>query len=502
MRPTFRPQVQPIRSRDWFDRWASGLGLVLALTLSAPLAADWGLASPLAGAGPVSTQFAPSVAVGPDHSAIVAWRTAGNDVWIATREGADGVWSSFEASTDTCREPPLVAANDAGDAIVAWTGYGYVFARYRKAHLAWEPTQTLEINDSAIQGRPRAAINNLGDVALGWVVLDGAETGFEVHTVVRRRQESWPATGTVQVTGDEASVWGELAVAIDDQGRAAVVWQAGPYTTFSDDIQSGAYYLRGATRPPDGTWTASFEVSPRAAVPEIVACNSTHPAVPTARVPVFVARPETGQLALAYAFDPTAYQYVEVDARCYPSPADATLRVGIGSVATPPLPSLTLGTEVLYPEPSLGRTGERLALGWLEGDASPGGTTRRNLLASGSFDTSLAAIEVGDFDLDQLSAGALGPGGGVMVGASYFNFDATTHGLGYRPTSGADDPIAIADEPGSGPAAVAGACAGYALAAIAGGNGVLQIAEYASGTPACTIFADGFETGDRDRWAP
>jgi hypothetical protein len=195
-------------------------------TWSGPTVLGWGVA--------------PSVAVGPDGRAIVAWEggSALAPVVEAAVQPSGGVWSSpVVVGTDAGN--PVVRMDGHGNAVVAWAASsGAVYTASLPAGGKWTAPFTLAGTRMAgFRGgyNPDVALNSSGSAIIVWNEYDAAIEA---------------SSGTVlggfaaPVAVDGAYTKGlQPKVALNDSGYASLAWSSG-----QDN--------RVATRTPAGTWSA------------------------------------------------------------------------------------------------------------------------------------------------------------------------------------------------------------------------------------------------------
>lgn len=308
-----QPQVAMNRAGDWTAAWGyiplSGYSGIRAIRcVSGNLGAAAAIAQPHLSGDPYDalSSFEPSVAMGGDGSADVAWYTMsdtfseglGKAATEAANSSPGGSWSSPRALAETVSlgGPPTIAANQRGDATAMWPesiGYCSVMrAASRAAGSGWSSAATVASPpaDECLESshtdfyEPRLAMGELGHDAAVWLFEAGQEQGvmaalgggvswgtpavlesktgplFSVPDVAANstREDSiavWLLGGTVRAASSEGgSAWSapvtlggaEAApqVAIDDAGDAAVVW-----ATASGEVQAVYRRAGGAWGP-------------------------------------------------------------------------------------------------------------------------------------------------------------------------------------------------------------------------------------------------------------
>lgn len=511
------------RGRAAFVARFLGCGLAALLSGEMPLAAAWAPAVQVPGASSLSNLLSSrAIAISGDQSIAVAYRVGIDDVKLAYRPGASGSWTTTTISVDTASSEPLVLTNTLGDLAVVWHGFGYVFARYRPAGAAWESTATLEItaNSQFVRGDVEASMNEKGDVLVAWTAYSPGADRYEIHTAARPKAGPWPPTGGFEIAGGPTDVrGGEIEVGLDDAGNALLLWSE-PYATIDSGSTSlPAYVLRGALRPPGGPWGSAFDLSERGAESGSVPCSESVPALPSASRVDVALEPRSGNLVVAYAFDPTAGEWDPAVSDCWPSHPDVVLRHAEGSTTAPPSVGdwLQIGSGLIDMDGGAERAvtvdlrNGWVQLGWVENLAGAHQVPDHHVL--------FARYELGIGNLSLPLDHAAGPeavhasfaqgGDGRAVALVEEDLDPNP-GVGdlslrawsANPGGPLIGPTEIHASPNLVSASgVASTCEGYAAAAVRGADWNLYVAEFGGGTPTCLIFTDGFETGNPVRWS-
>jgi hypothetical protein len=165
-------------------------------------------------------------------------------------------------------QPPSLAVDARGDAVIAWiardqVGSFQVQASYRRAGRAWEAPRTFSrVGETA--NYPRVGIDDRGRALLMWNTTRGSSGAyqFSLKVVARGRSGVW---GTPKIICRRNSV---AALAMNARGLALVVWSP---------FQGG---LWDRTRSPSGRWSTRQEISPFGTGPALpLALNSRGAAV-------------------------------------------------------------------------------------------------------------------------------------------------------------------------------------------------------------------------------
>lgn len=502
-----------------------GVALMALILARAPVYADWQPAVAVPGAtglsNPISSR---AIAIAGDQSLAVAYRVGLDDVRLAYRPGAAGSWSTTLISADTATSEPMVLTNTLGDLAVVWHGFGYVFARYRSAGGAWEPTATLEItaNSQFVKGLVEASMNERGDVLVAWTAYAPGPDRFEIHSVLRPKGGAWPPTGGFEVAGGPTDVFGgAIDVGLDDVGNAVLVWSE-PYASVgSGSPYLPAYVLRGALRPPGGPWGSAFDLSERGGASGSVPCSQSVPALPSASEADVALDPKSGNLVVGYLFDPTAAEWDSAVSDCWPSHTDAVLRHAEGS--TTALPSINSWGQIGLGLVGMANGAEKtvtvdlrrswVQLGWVENLAGAHQVPDLHAhFASYELGTGAPSEALDDGGWPEAIHASFAQGGNGHAAAVVevdldtnpgpSSQDFSVRGWSAPAGGAAIGPTEILDSPNVASASgVASTCEGYAAAVIRGADLNLYVAELGAGTPACLIFADGFDTGDPNRWS-
>lgn len=124
--------------------------------------------------------FAPSLAVTPNGSAVLAWRQQGptkrenaNEIVMATRPVGASSFGPVTRVVGYQQDPsePNVAANDRGDAVIGWSQLHdertfSVHARFRRPGTGFAPA--VKLNRTRDMAGPYATVLDNGRIVLGW----------------------------------------------------------------------------------------------------------------------------------------------------------------------------------------------------------------------------------------------------------------------------------------------------------------------------------------------
>lgn len=439
----------------------------------------------------------PQVAIAEnDGSVAVAWEEGGGEPWVAVRSGRSGGWQALQVGP-AFGYRPQVAMNAAGDLATVWIGSDRISVRYRPAGGPWESAALLEQPTSNVAAR--VAINAAGDVLVAWVGRNEAATQYEVHAAFRPQAGPWPATGSFDRLGATDS-FGDLAVALDDDGVGVAVWTT-TYATVGGN--QTASVLRASTRTTGGSWSLPTDLSPRGEEGTF-ACSSGLPVpFPDARLPSLALDRESGELAIAYAFDPTGIELLDIDGElgCGPYEADRGVRLAAGSSVSLPVGGADLGSWVEKgPEVSL--ADGTVAVAWRRCEENG------VLSCEGSLQAGVAPLGVTPAisvnEVVSPSSGSPLRSFGVAAttgGEGFLVRDVLGSGAGWEMTAGvvAAAPVPLADGLSAmnrDSVAMASTAGGYAVAVLLASGSTVLLAENLP-----LIFRDGFESGGLAAWS-
>jgi hypothetical protein len=217
-----------------------------------------GWETPFDVAGTAPSTFGAGVAVDAQGNAVATWvRLGAPSIVQAAWRPAGGTWqAAVDVSTPgEDASAPQVAIDAQGAAIVVWerrtaagdTSTRLVRAALRPAGGTWQPPADLS---APVAGEhplsPAIAIGPAGDAVVVWQHFDG--TSSIVQSASRAPGGAWQTPVDVSAAGEDAS---GAQVAIDAQGVATAVWQAG----------GSSAVVRSATRPAGGTWQPQVSLS-------------------------------------------------------------------------------------------------------------------------------------------------------------------------------------------------------------------------------------------------
>lgn len=235
------------------------MGSVVRVATRAP-GGPWG--APVTISAPGSEAERVSATIDAAGEATVTWvaDTGGGVVPVVSVEAASlvpgGVWEAprrIGAAGEEEAEPPVLAADAAGDVTVAWArhdGSGWtVETASRPIGGNWAPPTPLSsAGEEALE--PEVAVNARGDAVAVW------ENGTEhptVKSVQRPAGGNWSGPSTVTGSGEEG---GTPEVGLDAAGDATVIWVR--------DIAIATNWTIGeADRPAGGGWSAPRQISPK-----------------------------------------------------------------------------------------------------------------------------------------------------------------------------------------------------------------------------------------------
>jgi hypothetical protein len=190
------------------------------------------------------------VATNSTGDAVVVWSQKvdyKDTMRVFMREYRDGVWKSPNGLDDAISPPsqagacsgwrdclPNVAMNDRGEVIIVWLDSGKLYMSLYRGGTWIHPK---DVNDHApipfgVQYTPNIAMDNQGNIVLGWVGDPGRDKDVAVFTS-EYRQGQWkhPAKEEDKISPNfEEEQYRTIStpkVAIDNSGRALMVWKQG-----------------------------------------------------------------------------------------------------------------------------------------------------------------------------------------------------------------------------------------------------------------------------------
>jgi hypothetical protein len=191
----------------------------------------------------------PEVAVASERHAIA--------VWNETQSGRSSVRAShhtpetllnpnsgwddaelleFNDSTNT-REPH-VAMHPSGSAVAVWAqpdgAYDSIWANRFAPMNGWMGPELIETNNAGHAGRPRVAVDPLGNAVAVWIQRDGSRPDVWANRFTP--QGGWGNAERIETDDGDAEAWPQVAVDFD--GNAIAVWHQ------SDGSRSNAYANR------------------------------------------------------------------------------------------------------------------------------------------------------------------------------------------------------------------------------------------------------------------
>jgi hypothetical protein len=216
--------------------------------------------------------FSPQVAVDPNSgNAVAVWlkNDAGSisSVWASRYSAAAGTWSApelLETSDTGGALYPAIAMNGAGDALVAWTqsdGSKYnLFANWLNGNSGlWSgPTQ---LDQNVGSSAPAVALNaKQGNLLVAWT--HGALIEGSVWASVTQSGEFWGTPRQIATATDGIGA----TAALDDHGNAIVGWRR--TTSNVVQIQTSRFSMHDKTwsAPTDAQTSKSTATSPEVAI--------------------------------------------------------------------------------------------------------------------------------------------------------------------------------------------------------------------------------------------
>jgi hypothetical protein len=230
---------------------ALALCAIFAVTAGRADAAPWSAPEEVSPAG--NGAYGAQVAMDGAGDATAVWTETENNrpaVKVTTRP-VGGAWETPETiSTEPLEdEEPVIAVDEAGDAVVAWRESAGEFTRiqvdYRPAGGSWTGPQAFSAGIGSNLS-PRVAIDSSGDAALVW------QRGDSVMAALRPTGGSWSSASEVSPSGTDAT---GPEVVIDATGQVTVAWlyTGNPFN-----------FIDVASKPiASGSWTVEAALSSR-----------------------------------------------------------------------------------------------------------------------------------------------------------------------------------------------------------------------------------------------
>jgi hypothetical protein len=232
---------------------------VLLATAAALLPASPALAAPtwlapVDASPPGEEAFDPDVAIAPGGDAIAVWAARegeGSAIRAAIRPPG-GPWGAPLSVSAPGSEAfaPTATIDGAGDATVVWedeaTGETDVEAASLVAGGGWAPARKIGSVGEAVEEPPVLAADAAGDATVVWARGDGPDS--TVETTTRPVGGNWSSPAPLSGPGEEAF---EPRIAVDARGDAAAVWRRG----------EGLEVIESAERPAGGGWDGPTLVS-------------------------------------------------------------------------------------------------------------------------------------------------------------------------------------------------------------------------------------------------
>lgn len=233
-------------------------------------AASWKAPRALDGAG---TDLLTAATNG-SGDAVAVWRFSGAEgsgLRAARYDGPADLWSApvelLAPTQDGC-DRPRVALGRAGDAVAAWGqliggGLDYWASVLDHATGTWSaPASVTAGATMGYAGPPRVAVNGAGQALVVWSELHGAS--YDLWAATYDPATGWGAPTPLEEDAGDAS---NGRVALDDAGRALVVWIQGPDSLSYElrarafDFGTGAWGAAQAVDPSAGTGLVSLSPS-------------------------------------------------------------------------------------------------------------------------------------------------------------------------------------------------------------------------------------------------
>jgi hypothetical protein len=161
-------------------------------------------------------------------SIIAAWEQS-DPTWTnawSSRRTLGGAWSNpVRISDDQSSISNLAVAIDpSGRAVAVWRQSGRIASAHFAPSTGWSMPEKISATDAMNIDPPYLALDAAGNGLAAWT-QDGANTALNEVWVARYlRDDGWQAPGRVRVSDIEAGTGSTVSLAVDDYGRAFVVW--------------------------------------------------------------------------------------------------------------------------------------------------------------------------------------------------------------------------------------------------------------------------------------
>jgi hypothetical protein len=228
-------------------------------------------------------QYAPSVAVSPSGSFVVAWQSFQQDAQgfgvFAQRFDAAGVaqGAEFRVNTTTTlfQGEPSAAMDQSGNFVIAWaslgqdgSSYGIFAQRYDAAGAAQGAEFRVNTTTSDSQGFPSVAMDASGGFVVAWASFNQDGSGYGVFA--QRFDAGGVAQGAeFRVNTYTTSDQRRPSVAMNTGGSFAVVWESSGQDGSSTGVFAQRYDAAGAAQGAEfrvNTQTVSVQSNPSVAM--------------------------------------------------------------------------------------------------------------------------------------------------------------------------------------------------------------------------------------------
>jgi hypothetical protein len=237
----------------WTDQEGEGSAIRASIR---PPGGPWG--APATVTAPGSEAYAPSATIDAAGDATVIWEAEPPGESLDTEVEAaslvaGGGWGAprlIGSVGEAVEEPPVLAADAAGDVTVVWgRGEGAVWTVEATTHPVgggWSAPVPLSVpGEEAYE--PAVAVNAGGDAAVVWKRGEATEI---VKAAERPAGGAWSAPADVSAAGEEGVF---PQVGLDAAGDATVVWER---------TNAANFVIREADRPAAGAWSVPRRISP------------------------------------------------------------------------------------------------------------------------------------------------------------------------------------------------------------------------------------------------
>jgi hypothetical protein len=206
------------------------------------------------------------IALDPQGSATVVWRSEFDAVIESATRSSLGIWSPPVAlsAEGVVADSPQVAVDSEGTATAIWAGRfpagrGVKMANRRiqvatlPAGGTWSATVNISEAGHRLIQDPLIAVDPQGDATAIWQRSDGEN--LVVQGATRPAGGSWSVP--VELTAGQGRGGQHLQLAMDSRGNATAIWEG------YDTRHRTTFSIQGAKRPSGGSWSRAIDISHR-----------------------------------------------------------------------------------------------------------------------------------------------------------------------------------------------------------------------------------------------